>query len=412
MSRVLRNRICFAVATAVVITISSSSWARAGDCKFGSGALKLNGGGDGGDDYALLPLNALNGLPQGTIEMWIKFADLSSLSATPGQQWILTRSKFEGTHRNDLTIGKRESGPVHRYFISLGENTSALSSVTPVALNVWTHLAMTWDGQYIRLYINGAIDDSMAANRSLIDDPAEIVRIGMISAVSLAEEAHFDGTIDELRISNVARQPIEFCLLAECPSDGGTSALFHLNEMGGTVADDSSPNGYDGVLNNGAFFQQCPADQDGDGISDVDDNCPTIPNSNQANDDADSYGDACDNCPSVTNQSQTDTDSDTYGDLCDNCPTTSNVSQADGDVDGIGDLCDNCPSAFNPGQEDSDGDGIGDACDSCSVIVCPTSAEDVDGDGNPTVLDVIQVIGAAFRGAPTTVNKCDLKSTP
>jgi hypothetical protein len=43
----------------------------------------------------------------------------------------------------------------------------------------------------------------------------------------------------------------------------------------------------------------CPADTgkpDGDGVCDAIDNCPTIPNPNQANADGDSLGDVCDPC--------------------------------------------------------------------------------------------------------------------
>ena len=45
-------------------------------------------------------------------------------------------------------------------------------------------------------------------------------------------------------------------------------------------------------------------DQDGDGILDTLDNCPTIPNTDQANSDSDYHGDACDNCRYVTNDDQ------------------------------------------------------------------------------------------------------------
>lgn len=74
-----------------------------------------------------------------------------------------------------------------------------------------------------------------------------------------------------------------------------------------------------------------PGDFDGDGVPDASDNCPTVPNPDQADSDMNGVGDCCD------------------------------VPDTDGD--GISDACDNCPAIYNPDQLDTDGDGMGDACD-------------------------------------------------
>lgn len=66
--------------------------------------------------------------------------------------------------------------------------------------------------------------------------------------------------------------------------------------------------------------------------------------------------------------SSLDTDGDGTSDVCDNCKTKNNPDQMDNDGDGIGDQCDNCPNSANPNQEDSDGDGVGDVCDNCPTI--------------------------------------------
>ncbi len=111
-------------------------------------------------------------------------------------------------------------------------------------------------------------------------------------------------------------------------------------------------------------------DGDEDGIPDERDNCPDVPNPDQADADGDGLGDACDG------DGDGDGDGDEIPDESDNCPETANPDQADADGDGLGDACDadrdndgipdatdNCPSVPNPDQADLDGDGRGDACD-------------------------------------------------
>ena len=61
------------------------------------------------------------------------------------------------------------------------------------------------------------------------------------------------------------------------------------------------------------------ADEDGDGVSDVTDNCPKVSN-DQADEDEDRVGDACDNCPLLQNSEQADFEIDGIGDICDPDP--------------------------------------------------------------------------------------------
>ena len=135
------------------------------------------------------------------------------------------------------------------------------------------------------------------------------------------------------------------------------------------------------------------ADGDGDGIGTLCDNCPAAGNSTQLDTDGDGDGDACDNCVATSNASQSDGDADGDGDVCDNCPGTSNANQADGDADGVGDACDNCSSSLNADQFDNDGDGDGNACDNCPGTPNATQA-DGDSDG----------IGDACDNCPANAN--------
>ncbi len=171
-------------------------------------------------------------------------------------------------------------------------------------------------------------------------------------------------------------------------------------------------------------------DSDGDGIINVVDNCPDVPNADgQDKDiDRDGLGDVCDlvndldsdgdkildqvdNCYIIPNPDQTDGDGDGFGDVCDlddvdgdtiidavdNCPNVYNPSQAytfggtitvgdriilvgdacyDGDQDGVYDTIDNCRGVGDGNQADPDGDGNGNPCD-----------DDDDGDRIPDISD-------------------------
>ena len=223
-------------------------------------------------------------------------------------------------------------------------------------------------------------------------------------------------TLMVFRISNLDAGDYEVLVAGK----GGANGTYTFTSTGTgdvwTVINAEGP-----VLDN--FILTSPTvDSDGDGVLDAEDNCPDVPNADQANSDGDDLGDACDNCPDAANADQADSDDDGTGDACDdcpddpdktepgvcgcgmpdddidgdgavcedNCPEVPNPDQTDSDQDGLGDVCDNCPGASNADQTDSDGDGAGDACDGCvddpnktdpGICGCGVPDSDDDGDG-------------------------------
>jgi hypothetical protein len=189
----------------------------------------------------------------------------------------------------------------------------------------------------------------------------------------------------------------------------------------------------------------CEDDMDGDGITDdsngdgfvsrntcrggdttnCDDNCPLVPNPDQADADRNGRGDVCqdddedgilnpdDNCRYVYTLNQTDSDGDCPDPLPPLGTSCGDACDADDDNDGILDdgdgsgaqwdnpctggdttICDdNCRTVANANQADSDvrvggglGDGVGDVCDVCGgaggcALVYDPSQVDTDGDG-------------------------------
>jgi cytosine/adenosine deaminase-related metal-dependent hydrolase len=151
------------------------------------------------------------------------------------------------------------------------------------------------------------------------------------------------------------------------------------------------PNEYDGSTTS--------TDQDGDGIPDATDKCPTIFDP-----------------PRPLDQGQEpDADGDGKGDACDPCPTDANdacTKKDPNDLDGDGwaNGVDNCRDVANPGQEDTDGDGKGDACDTCKTAnpgneACPIDIKAVRDKSDPNHPAVGTIV--SLKGLYVTAVKPD-----
>ncbi len=116
-------------------------------------------------------------------------------------------------------------------------------SQDPLSTDQWSLVAFTYDGSYMRLYVNGNLV-AEKAQTGKISTSSDHVYIGRNT---IEDEYYYNGLIDEVRITNTARAAQDFDISKELVVDSNTVALYHMNEnSGNTVAD--ATGSHDGTL--------------------------------------------------------------------------------------------------------------------------------------------------------------------
>jgi hypothetical protein len=157
----------------------------------GQNFLSLNGT----NQYATLPQQSFGG-PL-TIESWVKINSYTN--------WSRIIDLGNGPGQHNIFLGQFESSGklTFQVFDGSGNEMIKLISSTQMALNEWTHVAATIDGQRnVKLYINGAVVDT-GVTSSL--PPIMQRSNNYVGRSNWGSDAYFNGSIDELRIYNTAR---------------------------------------------------------------------------------------------------------------------------------------------------------------------------------------------------------------
>ena len=125
-----------------------------------------------------------------TIEAWFKPASF------PGGHPPIARkgSVAESGWGFDTPGGK-----IRGFVYTAPGDPAVVQGVTPMKLDTWHHLAMVYDGEEVRLYLDGELDGEVPRKGDINENEAS-VWIGK----KANESIWLDGTLDELRILNVA----------------------------------------------------------------------------------------------------------------------------------------------------------------------------------------------------------------
>ena len=165
-------------------TVSGAAWSASG--KFG-GALAFNGT----SSLVTVPSSAALSLTTGmTLEAWVKPA------TSTGWQTLLMRERPGGMSYG--LYGFDNTGKPPAIYGHVSSDVEAKGKAA-LALNVWTHVAGSYDGATLRIYVNGSQVGTTALTGSLTSSSSPL-RIGGNSVWG----EYFNGLIDEVRVYNRA----------------------------------------------------------------------------------------------------------------------------------------------------------------------------------------------------------------
>ncbi len=160
------------------------------------------------------------------------------------------------------SIIDKEGPGLEGYMLRVGENgkisfnigtgTAWEDLITPtstLSLNTWQHIAATYDGATMRIYVNGNEVASKSSSVSIANAGSNFI-IGNWS--SLADRA-FSGIIDEVRVWNLTRTQAQIDAnkyRSISPNANGLQAYYKLEEGSGATTADATGLGNSGTLLN------------------------------------------------------------------------------------------------------------------------------------------------------------------
>jgi hypothetical protein len=221
---------------------------------------------DGIDDYVTVsPSATFTPTDQITLEVIFRTSDLDQLNAT-----ILSRKYDTGY---SIGIGR---DIIHELFAQLnvgGSDRVVTAPIDALSEDTWHHVALTYDGTAVRLYLDYLLRDTEPATGTIPfhDDDCLIIGGELYTRCTTQEGMFGEFVLREARISNRALVPDEFlCVPASHCGDGlcafdedefscvddcdGLIGYWNFDEGDGTTALDSSGYGNDGTVNRDAVY--------------------------------------------------------------------------------------------------------------------------------------------------------------
>lgn len=177
-------------------------------------------------------------------------------------EWNLCKDEFNRNNATQWHIEGLDGSPV--IYTRFGDVTcdpnqfqakvgaGKPQSITRFSAKKWYHLAFTYDGTNLRLYVDGKLDFTYPHAT-----PGEVFTFSRVVFGNAKGQA-YNGKVSELRVWSVARSQaeIENNMYVVSPDTPGLEVYWKCNEGSGTVIKDYSNHGRDGKLAREATWEE------------------------------------------------------------------------------------------------------------------------------------------------------------
>lgn len=180
-------------------TIHDSAWAATGH---EGSALSFNGT----SAYVDVPDSASLDLTSGmTLMAWV------NRTAAASHQRIISKPHTSNVAPYNVYSLQFDDANHVRGEVAIGSTQSTVNGTTALATGTWYHLAATFDGTVLKVFVNGVLENTTTVSGD-IDTNTMNLNIGCGYYTSATQ--CFDGTIDEARVYNRALTDTEIATVA------------------------------------------------------------------------------------------------------------------------------------------------------------------------------------------------------
>jgi hypothetical protein len=182
----------------------------------------------GGQFIHVANCDSLN-LKQGTIAVWFRTSRADAVFRR-----IVDKRAEQGYA---LAIGGDALGLQARGKLAFGVNGKFCLSDSPVVDDLWHHAAATYDGENLRLYVDGRPQKRVVAYKGEIAANADDLTIGLnrSNPASAEKNQSFDGSLDEVMIFNRALSADEIKALVAAVDPSAGKPKFSKQQVAGRL---------------------------------------------------------------------------------------------------------------------------------------------------------------------------------